>query len=109
MFERQNDVNGNYSSTTRRTVNAKPKQKTATDNKPKGHEAFLKTLEDANATIFIQELDTNEIHTGTIKRSDKYTISLSVSALGGYQVYVFYKHAIKKFWTTPTKNKPSAE
>jgi sRNA-binding regulator protein Hfq len=77
---------------------------------PKGHEAFLKSLETAGSVVTIQELDTDELLIGTIKHSDKYTISLKVtdSETKRYQVYVIFKHAIKKFWMAP-ENQPSAE
>ena len=77
---------------------------------PKGHEAFLKSLETHSAVVSIQFLDSDEIMVGTIKHADKYTISLKVNDADGarYQVYVIFKHAIKKFWTAP-ENQPSAE
>lgn len=71
---------------------------------PKGHEAFLKALEVAGAVINVA-LATSPDATpmkGTIKHSDKYTISLKVSHPdGGYQVFVIFKHAIECFWTNP--------
>ena len=65
----------------------------------KGHEAFLKTLEKAGSVVMLEELDTGAVVSGVIKASDKYTISLKISEMGGgYQTYVFFKHGIKKFW-----------
>ena len=48
---------------------------------------------------------------GTLKHSDKYTLSLRQDFDDGrYQVYVIFKHAIETFWTNPTAGAlPSAE
>lgn len=72
-----------------------------------GHELFLRGLETAGAIVTIQELDTNETFTGIIKHCDSSTISLRVDREDGtYQVYVFFKHAIKKFWVDPANQPP---
>lgn len=69
---------------------------------PKGHEAFLKALEQAGAKITVTLLSGDTMR-GTLKHSDKYTLSLRVDAGDGtYQVYVIFKHAIETFWTNPT-------
>jgi sRNA-binding regulator protein Hfq len=70
---------------------------------PKGHEAFLKALETASAKVSLTlTSDPDTIMTGTIKTSDKYTVSLRVDRDDGtYQVYVIFKHAIEMFWTNP--------
>lgn len=70
---------------------------------PKGHEAFLKALEQAGAKIHVTLLS-GDVMRGTLKHSDKYTISLRVDNTedGTYQVYVIFKHAIETFWTNPT-------
>jgi len=70
---------------------------------PKGHEAFLKALEASGATVIVEMNDGSSL-TGTIKHSDKYTISLKVSKEaekgdGAYQVYVIFKHSITLFYT----------
>jgi sRNA-binding regulator protein Hfq len=68
---------------------------------PKGHEAFLKALEQAGATVSVQ-MNSGEVLKGTIKAADKFTISLKVTLDdGGYQVYVINKHAYEMFWTNP--------
>lgn len=104
MFTKQAEVSGNKPY--KRTLHAKP----STVNPLKGHEAFLKTLETAGAVVSIEELDTGAVLVGTLKHSDKFTISLKVPTGDGdrYQVFVIFKHAIKKFWTAPD-NQPSAE
>jgi sRNA-binding regulator protein Hfq len=71
---------------------------------PKGHEAFLKALEAAGAVVNIALVSSSDAPPmkGTIKHSDKYTISLKVDrADGSYQVFVVFKHAIECFWTNP--------
>jgi len=71
----------------------------------KGHEAFLKGLEEAQAIVEIMLMD-DESFTGKIKHSDKYTVTISVDKLdGGYQNFVIFKHAIKYFWTNPSLTK----
>lgn len=77
---------------------------------PKGHEAFLKALEQAGATINVTLLS-GENMKGTLKHSDKYTISLRQDYEDGrYQVFVIFKHAIETFWTNPSANAlPSAD
>lgn len=70
---------------------------------PKGHEAFLKTLETAGAVVsFGMVSDPDSVIKGTIRASDKYTVSVKVDrADGSHQVYVLFKHAIESFWTDP--------
>lgn len=70
---------------------------------PKGHEAFLKALEQAGAKVSVTLLS-GDVMRGTLKHSDKYTISLRVDNTedSTYQVYVIFKHAIETFWTNPT-------
>lgn len=70
----------------------------------KGHEAFLKALESAGAVINVAMTTSPDAPPmkGTLKHSDKYTISLKVDRPDGtYQVYVLFKHAIESFWTNP--------
>lgn len=77
---------------------------------PKGHEAFLKALENAQAIVTIAMLnDPESTMKGTIKHSDKYTISLKVDREdGSHQVFVLFKHAIESFWTDP-KDQPTSK
>jgi sRNA-binding regulator protein Hfq len=94
----------NFNSETRRPRIAKKPEA------PKGHEAFLKSLETNNAVMKV-ELAHGDILEGTIKHSDKYTISLRVDeGKGGQQVYVLFKHSIVRFWTNPNmqKTEPTA-
>lgn len=86
--------------------NAQPKRtfapKKAGPAKPAGHEAFLKALEAGGALVTVRMATDGAELKGTIKHSDKYTISLRVDNKdGGYQVYVLFKHAIEMFWTNP--------
>lgn len=68
----------------------------------KGHEAFLKALETGGAIVNVSMTTDPKPLKGTIKHSDKYTISLKVDRDDGtYQVYVLFKHAIESFWTNP--------
>lgn len=79
-------------------------KKVAAPNVPKGHEAFLKALETAGAVIRVAMLgDPDTVMIGTIRSSDKFTISLKVDRPDGtHQVFVLFKHAIESFWTDPT-------
>ncbi len=77
---------------------------------PKGHEAFLKALESAGAVVSVALINSPDAAPmkGTIKHSDKFTISLKVDRDDGtYQVYVLFKHAIESFWTNP-EDQPKA-
>lgn len=67
-------------------------------NAPKGHEAYLKGLEQSKATIRVEYLDDAPDDVGTIKTSDKYTISLRTHS--GLDV-VIYKHSIRRFYAVP--------
>lgn len=64
---------------------------------PKGHEAYLKGIELSKSTLVVEYLDGGDDDVGTIKTSDKYTISLRLTS--GLDV-VIYKHAIRRFYTT---------
>ena len=75
----------------------------------KGHEAFLKAIETTGAEITIELLDEPNPIVGTIKHSDKFTISVKCTRPdGSFQVYVVFKHAIRLFWTTPKKDEVTA-
>lgn len=88
--------------------------KPAAPKKPSGHEAFLKALETAQAEIVVRMLD-ELVYIGTVKHSDKYTISIRPSSptseddnnglLDG--TVVLFKHAIQYF--QPTQPAPAAE
>lgn len=47
---------------------------------PKGHEAFLKALETSGGQISVEKRSNGRILTGTVRHSDKYTISLKVTS-----------------------------
>lgn len=69
---------------------------------PIGHEAFLKALEGGGALVTIKLASDGTELRGTIKTSDKFTISLKCDKPdGSYQTYVIYKSAIEMFWTNP--------
>lgn len=61
---------------------------------PKGHEAFLKALEASGATVSFLKASCEETVTGTIKTSDKYTISVLTD---GGMTRVLFKHDISEF------------
>lgn len=67
------------------------RQKTA----PKGHEAFLKALEASGATVSFLKASCDETVTGTIKTSDKYTVSIVCAETG--LTRVLFKHDISEF------------
>ena len=102
MHENQNWINPN-SSAPKRTF--APKK--ATPAKPAGHEAFLKALETGNALVTVKMATDGTELKGTIKHSDKFTISLRVDNDTGYQVYVIFKSAVEMFWTNPNENTES--
>lgn len=82
----------------RRAAPFKKKPKDA----PVGHEAFLKALEGASAPVTIKLASDGTEMRGTVKTSDKFTISLKVDKPDGtYQTYVIYKSHIEMFWTNP--------
>lgn len=62
---------------------------------PKGHEAFLKALESSGATVSFHKASCDEIITGTIKTSDKYTVSIQCDRTG--MTRVMFKHDISEF------------
>lgn len=71
---------------------------------PSGHEAFLKALEAGSAVVTIKMATDGTELKGTIKHSDKYTVSLRCDRPDGtYQVYVIFKSAIEMFWTNPNE------
>jgi len=71
---------------------------------PKGHEAFLKALEASGAQVTCEFTDGTSM-TGTVKHSDKFTISMKVTNSDeSYQVYVLFKHDIRLFFTPGIAN-----
>jgi sRNA-binding regulator protein Hfq len=65
--------------------------------KPKGHEAFLKALETSGTQIQLEKMS-GEIVVGTVKHSDKYTITVRYEAGTGEIVNrVIFKHDISEF------------
>lgn len=71
----------------------------------KGHEAFLKALETSGATIRVEKCD-GTIVEGTVKHSDKYTISLRQPGPDR----VIFKHDISEFSpVTPRQPSPDAK
>jgi len=66
---------------------------------PTGHEAFLKALETNQSIVRIDFLDGADPATGTIRHSDKFTISLRViiNISGGTEDRVIFKHSIRQF------------
>ena len=78
-----------------RQGNRKPAQQQQKKSKPTGHEAFLKGLEASKARLVIEMMSGDFIE-GTVKRSDKYTVSLKTKE----GTMVIFKHAIAAF-TTP--------
>jgi len=61
----------------------------------KGHEAFLKALEASGALVTFEKIGSGEAFSGTIKTSDKFTISIQCGEL----TRVLFKHAIAEFST----------
>lgn len=71
---------------------------------PKGHEAFLKQLETSGAQVLFEKMNGEEIM-GTIKCSDKYTVTVRDTQEDG-SVYerVLFKHDLSEFRSmTPRK------
>jgi sRNA-binding regulator protein Hfq len=63
--------------------------------KPKGHEAFLKQLEASGTEVIIEKVGSRTLLRGTVKCSDKYTITLRCQATGADRV--IFKHDISEF------------
>lgn len=65
---------------------------------PKGHEAFLKGLENSRVDVVFEKMSSGEKITGVVKTSDKYTISVVQPLEGGrYVTRVLFKHDISEF------------
>lgn len=69
---------------------------------PKGHEAFLKALESSGAHVEFEKASNGEKVIGTIKASDKYTVS--VFELSSGKTRVLFKHDISEFSATGRKS-----
>lgn len=71
----------------------------------KGHEAFLKGLEHTGATVTFEKASNGEKIVGTVKTSDKYTVSIMQHKDdGSYITRVVFKHDISEFSPQPPTN-----
>jgi sRNA-binding regulator protein Hfq len=80
--------------------NRGPRPTSGAPRKPiaKGHDAVLKSIQDDGREITIT-MQSGEKINGTVVARDKFTISVRVAnALGGYLVWVVYKHAMESFY-----------
>lgn len=76
-----------------RTGYQRPNTARAKDKSPlKGHEAFLKALELSGARVKLEKCDGTIIE-GTVRHSDKFTISMN----DGARDRVIFKHDISEF------------
>jgi len=62
---------------------------------PKGHEAFLKALEASGTTVQFEKVASGHLVVGTIKASDKFTISVREEKTGDTRV--LFKHDVSEF------------
>ena len=72
-----------------------PQRTAKKPNAPKGHEAFLKALEASGATVCFEKISSDTTVVGTIKHSDKYTVSVIDGNSGSTRV--LFKHDISEF------------
>jgi sRNA-binding regulator protein Hfq len=70
---------------------------------PKGHEAFLKALEQSCAVVSFEKIGSGEVFSGTVKHSDKFTVSVQIEDC----VRVIFKHDISEFSTIARTGKAS--
>lgn len=70
----------------------------------RGHEAFLKGLEQSEATVQFEKAGSGEIVIGKVKCSDKFTISVKTAE----STRVLFKHDISEF-STPNVVRPTGE
>lgn len=79
--------------------------------KLKGHEAFLKALELSGADVVVEKVSSGHVYYGKLKHSDKFTITLHVTAIHFHAHdsldkaitpvdRVIFKHDISEFYTT---------
>ena len=80
---------------------AEAKRRTLSPNRPvkkqfvaKGHDAILKSIQDANGWVAIQTLHGDGPTRGRLVARDKYTITIETAAL---ERVTIYKHAIESF------------
>lgn len=80
---------------------------------PKGHEAFLKALETSGAEIRVEKKSSGDIVVGTVKHSDKFSITVKVAVgEGQFESRVIFKHDISEFRAltpNPAKAQPQSE
>jgi sRNA-binding regulator protein Hfq len=88
----------------RPTLRAKKPFKKNSDS-TKGHEAFLKALETSGATISVELMDDPNPVIGTVKHSDKYTVSIQSEN----EVRVIFKHAMRLFMPLTPPPPPAAQ
>ena len=73
----------------------------------KGHEAFIKALEFSGATAQIEKISSGEKVIGTLKHSDKFTITIRAKDGGVERDRVIFKHDISEFCAlTPRADAP---
>ena len=64
----------------------------------KGHEAFLKALETSGAQVRIDKKSCDDVVIGTVKHSDKFTITMKIdNPDGSHTNRVIFKHDISEF------------
>lgn len=82
----------------RRTLHASKSSSFPKKAKPQGHEAFLKALETSGSEVEVEKKSSGDKLIGTVKHSDKYTITLrQVDAEGNTTNRVLFKHDISEF------------
>lgn len=74
------------------SMSSKPRGKSKTT--PTGHEAYLKALETSGATVTFEKASTGQIVIGSIKTSDKYTVSIQTPE----GTRVLFKHDLSEFF-----------
>lgn len=73
-----------------------PRKKFHTGEQPKGHEAFLKALEESGAMVRVVLISSGEEIHGRVHASDKFTISVQVDETDE-GTRVLFKHDISEF------------
>lgn len=85
-----------------------PARRARTALAPKGHEAFLKALEAAGATVLVEKVGGCQV-VGVLRHSDKYTVTLRTAYNGGTRDRVLFKHDISEFSALTPRKAPEAE
>lgn len=81
-----------------RSSNHTQVSKPQNNNAPKGHEAFLKGLENSAVNVEFVMASSGEKVIGVVKTSDKYTVSvMQYRPDGSYKTRVLFKHDISEF------------